>query len=219
MGCGYRCAVVPSDLIDNGMLRLDAKGRPSIHGHTFRAIIYLYPEYSKRPTLAFLNAYVQRGGSLMMEGAATRDFEGRPIADLFASIRSKARFNGFNVDDVEKLGVSKDPLRAIGGSLEDGSVILTDLPSLQKDQPESLDITLGGHRFTGSYEGVFAIKAAKNGSLEKLACGHCGLLLRDGRAILSLEKPSDLVVRDDGEGGYKVVVAGAAGSNSVRISR
>jgi hypothetical protein len=34
---GYRCAVVPSDLIDNGMLHLDAQGRPVLHGHTFQA--------------------------------------------------------------------------------------------------------------------------------------------------------------------------------------
>lgn len=58
---GYRCAVVPSDLIDNGMLKLDTQGRPVIHGHTFHAIIYLYPEYAKPSTLSFLDAYVEHG--------------------------------------------------------------------------------------------------------------------------------------------------------------
>src|SRR5580704_13061665 len=201
------------------MLRLDAKGSPVIHGHTFRAIIYLYPEYSKRTTLAFLNSYVQRGGSLMMEGAATRDFEGKPIADLFAPIQAKARVNGFNIDDMEKLGVSKDPLRAIGGALEDGSVILTDLPSLQKDQPESFDITVGGHHFTGTFEGVFAIKVSGQGTIQKLACGECGILSRDGLQLLSLKSPADLVVLSDGKGGYNAVVSGAPGSNAIHLKR
>jgi hypothetical protein len=48
---GHRCAVVPSDLFDNGTLHLDVRGRPVLKGHTFRAVIYLYPEYSKRTTL------------------------------------------------------------------------------------------------------------------------------------------------------------------------
>jgi hypothetical protein len=216
---GYRCAVVPSDLIDNGALHLDAQGHPALNGHTFRAIIYLYPEYSKRTTLAFLNSYVQRGGALMLEGAATRDFDGRPIADLFARIKAKARVNGFNIDDVEKLGISKDPLRAIGGSLEDGSVILTDLRSLQQKSPKAFTVNVSGHEFSGSYEGVFAIKANSQGTIEKLACGECGTLSRDGQQVLSLKAPADLIVLSDGKGGYKAVVSGASASNSIQITR
>jgi hypothetical protein len=216
---GYRCAVVPSDLIDDGMLRLDAKGRPTIHGRTFLAIVYLYPEYSKRTTLTFLSSYVQRGGSLMMEGTATRDFEGKPIADLFAPILSKARFNGFNVDDVERLGVSKDPLRAIGSSLDDGSVILTDLPSLQQKSPKAFTTNVNGHEFSGTFEGVFAIKASSQGTIQKLACGECGTLSRDGQQVLSLKSPADLVILGDGKGGYHAVVSGAPGSNALHLKQ
>jgi len=214
---GYRCAVVPSDLIDNGMLQLDVEGRPVIHGHTFRAIIYLYPEYAKRTTLSFLDTYVRKGGPLMLEGAATRDFDGKPIADIFAPIKAKARVNGFSITDVDRLGVTKDPLRAIGGSLEDGSVILTDLPSLQQHEPKQFELTVNGHLFSGSYEGVFAVKADENGTVEKLACGQCGPLLRDGHEVLRLEKPSDLVLMNDSKDGYSAVASGAPGSNSVRI--
>lgn len=214
---GYRCAVVPSDLIDNGSLRLDAQGRPVIHGHTFRAMIYLYPEYAKPSTLSFLADYVKRGGPLMLEGAATRDFYGRPVAKQFAPIVTGARVTGFNTDDIEKLGVSKDPLRNAGGALEDGSVILTDLPSLQQNTPNSFDIPVNGHRFSGSYEGVFAIKAAKDGTLEKLACGHCGVLQWDGREILSLDHPADLVLKTDGKGGYTTILVGQPGSNAVHV--
>jgi len=214
---GYRCAVVPSDLIDNGMLHLDGQGRLMIHGHTFRAVIYLYPEYAKPSSLAFLENYVRHGAALMLEGTATRDFSGRLIGKQFAAIEAGARVTGFNIADVDKLGVSEDPLRAEGGSLEDGSVILTDLTSLQQNAPRNFEIEVDGHRFSGSYEGAFAIKAAKNGSLEKLACGDCNALMRDGREILRLDHPVDLVLRSDGKGGYTAIVSGEPGSNAIHL--
>ena len=186
----------------------------------FRAIIYLYPEYSKRTTLAFLQSYEQHGGSLMLEGTATRDFDGRPIAGLFASIRPEARFNGFNLDDIEKLGVTKDPLHAFGGASEDGSVILTDLPSLQHEIAQGVHaVKVNGHEFSGTYEGVFAIKANGHGTIEKLACGECGNLSRDGRQLLSLKTPADLVVLSDGKGGYTAVLSGAPGTNAIHLKR
>lgn len=216
---GYRCAVVPSDLIDNGALRIDPQGRPVLHGHTFRAIVYLYPEYAKRTTLSFLHAYVQHGGSLMLEGTATRDFDGKPIADLFAPIQAKARVNGFNLDDIEKLGITRDPLRAVGGALDDGSVILTDLPSLQQKSPKAFVVNVNGHEFSGTYEGVFAIKATDQGIIEKLACGECGPLSRDGREVLHIEKRADLVLLSNGKGGYSAVVASPPRSNSIQLAR
>lgn len=216
---GYRCALVPSDLIDNGSVRLDAQGRPLLHGHTFRAVIYLYPEYAKQSTLSFLAAYVRHGGALMLEGMATRDFDGKPIDKQFAAIEAGARVKSFSIDDVDKLGVTKDPLRNIGGTLEDGSVILTDLPSLQQNTPKSFEISVSGHRFSGSYEGVFAIKAARNGTVEKLACGDCTSLLRDGSEVLHMKTPADLVLKRNSEGGYNAVIAGAPGSNAIEILR
>jgi len=214
---GYRCAVVPSDLIDDGALHFDANGRPVLHGHRFKAVIYLYPEFAKPSTLSFLKNYVRHRGALMLEGTATRDFYGRPIAKLFAPIETGARVKNFSIADVDKLGVTKDPLRDIGGALEDGSVILTDLPSLQNNMPKDFQITVNGHRFSGSYEGVFALKAAQNGSIEKLACGDCSSLMRDGREVLYMKTPADLVLFNKGPAGYSAIVAGTPGSNDVRI--
>lgn len=215
----YRCAVIPSDLIDNGMLRLDAQGRPVIHGHTFRAIIYLYPQFAKRTTLAFLKSYVDRGGALMLEGTATRDFYGRPVGNLFAQIAAKARVRSFDIADVDRLGVSKDPLADVGGRLSDGSIILTDLASLQTHTPKSFSVTVNGHLFSGSYEGVFAIKANKNGAIEKLACGECGVLSRDGHRLLSLARPADVVLMRHSQNIYSAIVRGAPGSNSIQLGQ
>lgn len=215
---GYRCAVVPSDLIDNGSLYLDSRGRPVIHGHTFRAIVYLYPEFAKPSTLSFLADYVHRGGALMLEGNATRDFYGKPIASKFAAIEAGTRVHGFGITDIDKLGVTRDPLRGEGGALEDGSIILTDLASLQNDSPKAFTVAVAGHEFSGSFEGVFAIKVARDGSIEKLACGHCGPLLRDGREVLILKKPADLLLKHYGNHRYEAILTGDPGSNAIHVS-
>jgi hypothetical protein len=214
---GYRCAVVPSDLIDNGALSLDAKNRPMLNGHTFRAVVYLYPEYAKRTTLDFLERYSRDGGALMVEGTATRDFVGVPITDVFRSIAEKARVRGFSVESIEKLGVERSRLRDVGGELEDGSVILTDLDSLRAGTVKAFSIQVNGHRFSGSYQGVFALKSDADGTVEKLACGNCSEVRRDGRVVMRLQTPADIVVHRTRTGGYNAVVEGRDGSNVVTM--
>ncbi|MGH9598268.1 MAG: hypothetical protein ACRD27_00275, partial [Terracidiphilus sp.] len=216
---GYRCAVVPSDLIDNGSLHLDARNRPVLNGHAFRAVIYLYPQYAKQTTLAFLDSYTKHGGALMLEGTATRDFNGIPISGLFARIAARARVRGFSVDGIGRLGVAKSPLQGIGGELEDGSIILTDLDSLETGRPRAFSVEVNGHRFSGSYIGVFAIKAARDGAIQKLACGGCGPLSRDGHAVFSLRRPADLVLNRNPAGDYEAVIQGADGSNAITMEK
>ncbi len=216
---GYRCAVVPSDLIDNGSLKLDQKNRPVLNGHTFQAVVYLYPQYAKRTTLAFLESYTQHGGRLMLEGDATRDFDGAPIGDVFRKIVAKTTVAGLSVQKLAQLGVGPSPLRDSGGELEDGSVILTDLSSLESHQPKPFSIDLNGHHFSGSYEGVFALKAAKDGAIEKLACGACSSLSRDGKPVLWLAKSADVVLTRGANGVYNAVVEGSQGSNDIHIYR
>ena len=214
---GYRCAVVPSELIDNGSLQLDKNNRPTLNGHVFRAVVYLYPQYAKRSTLAFLFRYTQRGGRLMLEGVATRDFDGAPIDGLFSKIAGKAAVNGFSVDKIPQLGVEPSPLRDIGGELEDGSIILTDLNSLESHQPKQFSIDLDGHHFSGSFEGVFALKVAKDGAIEKLACGACSSLDRDGKPVLRLANSADLILTRSPTGTYEAVIEGSEGSNKVEL--
>ena len=214
---GYRCAVVPSDLIDNGSLQLDKNNRPTLNGHVFRAVVYLYPQYAKRSTLAFLLKYTQHGGRLMLEGAATRGFDGAPVDHVFSKIAGKATVNGFDVDKIPQLGVAPSLLRDIGGELEDGSIILTDLNSLESHQPKQFSIDLDGHHFSGSYEGVFALKAAQNGAIEKLACGACSSLERDGKPALRLANSTDLILTRNATGSYEAVIEGPEGSNKVEL--
>lgn len=216
---GYRCAVVPSDLIDNGTLKLDANNRPVLNGHMFQAVVYLYPQYAKRRTLDFLVNYTRHGGRLMLEGNATRDFDGVPIGSLFDEIAEKATVRGFNIVDLSRLGISPSPLRDIGGELEDGSIVLTDLSSLESHQPLPFSINLNGHRFSGSYEGVFALKTGEDGTIEKLACGACSLLSRDGKPALRFAQPADIILMRGANGTYSAVVVGEQGSNQVELYR
>ena len=215
---GYRCAVVPSDLIDNGSLRLDAQNRPVLNGHTFQAVLYLDPQYAKRSTLAFLDSYTRHGGALMLEGTATRDFNGNPVDSEFKRIAARARERQFSVDGIARLGIEKSPLDGAGGELEDGSVILTDLDSLETGRPKAFSVEVNGHRFTGSYVGVFALKAARDGSLEKLACGGCGPLSREGRVVFSLREAADVDLTRTASG-YDAVVQGQEGSNAIRMEK
>jgi hypothetical protein len=216
---GYRCAVVPSDLIDNGSLHLDRDNHPVLNGHAFQAVIYLYPQYATQTTLDFLERYAARGGPLMLEGDATRDFEGAPIADRFRAIAQHARVREFDVEKIVQLGVERSPLRDLGGELEDGSIILTDLASVESNQPKPFDIAVNGHRFSGSYVGVLAIKAGPKGELEKLACGGCGGIARDGHPMLELQKPADLVLTRNPSGSYEAVIEGNENANGITLRR
>ena len=214
---GYRCALVPSDLIDNGSLKLDANNRPVLNGHNFRAIVYLYPQYAKPSTIAFLEQYTQHGGKLMLEGTATRDFNGQPFDSAFKAIASHATVKDFSVDRIAKLGIAPSSLRDTGGELEDGSFILTDLESLEQNRPKAFSIDRNGHRFSGKYIGVFALKTDELGNIEKLACGSCSSLSRDGVEILRLQTPADIVILKTGAGSYDAVIAGAEGSNNIQL--
>ena len=212
---GYRCAVVPSDLIDNGSLKLDAHNRPVLNGHTFRAVVYLYPEYAKPTTLAFLDQYTRNGGALMIEGSVTRGFDGAPVGDQFQKITAHARATEFDIDKIAALGIQPSALRDIGGTLEDGSVILTDLNSLETGKPQPFSVAVNGHSFTGSYIGVLALKTNADGLIQKFACGGCSSLSPDGREILRLHASTDLVLTRSYEGKYDAVIEGAEGSNAV----
>ncbi len=211
---GYRCALVPSDLIDSGALTLDSHNRPTLNGHKFKAIIYLYPEYSTQRTIAFLEKYSRAGGHLMMEGTLTRDFLGRDATRQWSRISARVTLKNFEIDKIAELGTAKeglDPgcsslkdrspqctdlnaLEKVCSRLEDGSMLCTDLNSLTKNQPQSFEFKMAGHVYTGSFVGVVALNADSAGDVEKFACGQCNELRRDQQVVLSLKVRHDLAL-------------------------
>lgn len=204
---GYPCALVSSDLIDDGRISISPSGKPVLNGQTFDALVYLYPQYATSKTLDFLEKYAGSGGRFMLEGDATYDFEGNDIAQRFAAIAAKATERQFNTAKLPSLGVTL-PENAEAGELADGSLIFSDLESVQTGKPKAFKARLSGHEFSGDFIGVLAMKVDASGCLEKFAAGGFSKLLRDGIPILTLSAPADIVLRKEGGGKYHAAIKG-----------
>ena len=213
---GYPCALVPSDLIDDGKISIDAVGHPMLNGHTFEAMIYLYPEYATPRTLAFLEQFAKAGGKFMIEGEATRDFAGNDITRRFTDIAAKASTCGFSVGQIPALGMARSTNQNMA-YLEDGSVICSDLNSFTTGKPQPFGISLAGHTWSGAYVGVLALKADAYGRIEKLAAGGLSQLLCDGKLVLSLASPADIVLRWQTNGQYQVLIKGSVETNRLKL--
>lgn len=203
---GYPCALLPSDFIDSGQIEIGAGGYPIINGHRFDCLVFLYPQYAKHTTLEFLERFTQCGGKWMLEGDATHDFNGGDIRIRFENLAARATVRGFDISALSRLGAQPNPLQN-GAMMEDGSVIFTDIASWQASQPRTFTVNLAGHEFSGSYIGVCALKVDEGGDVEKLACGGFSQLNRDGKEVLSLERPADAVITRTSNGEYKAIVA------------
>lgn len=206
---GYRGALAPSYLIDNGVLQADANGGVRFGGERFTAIVFIGPEYSKESTVALLEKFVAGGGKLMLDGTATRDFYGNDVSDRFQRLEAKAVATSFSVDAMSKMDVPK--LEVDDGAVyADGSVVLTDLDSLIGHTSRAFSIEVNGHTFSGAYSGLIAIKADASGNIVKLAAGRLLQLDRDGRPIVTLTEPSDIVLLRGANARYRGTVVGSA---------
>jgi len=159
-------------------------------------MVYLYPQYAKESTLAFLERYAAAGGKLMLEGKATRDFDGRDIRDRFARLAARATVRGFTVEGAAGLGARKNDVPD-GCRLSDGSVVMTDLDSILTGRARPFEVTIDGHVLSGEFIGVLAIQAP-GGRLLKLAAGGLRELRRDGETILIYPQPRDVVLLEKG---------------------
>jgi hypothetical protein len=206
---GYRGAFASSNLIQEGKITTDGRGGILYGGDRFTALVFIGPEYSKLSTLSMLERFVAGGGKLMLDGTATRDFSGSDIGARFNSLAQKAVAASFDVDSMSKLGVPKLAIDE-GALYEDGSVVLGDLDSLLNNQPKPFSVTADGHTFSGEYMGVLAIKADADGRLLKLATGGLKELKCDGKPVVTLSSPSDVVLLRNARGSYSGIVRGDA---------
>lgn len=204
---GYVCALVPSYEIDDGKLKLNRHDQIVYGNHTFEKLLFLYPQYSKESTIRFLEQYAERGGKFIMVGTATRDFDGRDVTSRFQVLKREAVATHCDLGDLAKLGLSRNPYTN-GCVLEDGSVLMTDLPSVQNQRPVPFAIKIKSHTFTGSYAGVVALKADTHGTVEKFACGDCSGLWRDGKPVLQLPQPADCVLKQDRTNHWNLLLNG-----------
>ena len=164
---GYLTALVPTDLITDGRLTLSKSNRPVLDGHEFDAMIFLYPEYSRPGTMELMERYMAGGGKLMIEGEMNYDFDGNYVKDRFGTWKKKAVATEFSVGDMPKLGVRKNVLEGASRN-NDGSIVLTDYPSLCSGEPVAFSVEVGRDVFSGEYTGMLAF-LPERGEVVKLA--------------------------------------------------
>ncbi len=190
---GYLNALVPSDLITHHILKIGKDGKPVMNGHTFDAVLYLYPQYAKESELKFLEDYINRGGKLMIEGKADHDFDANEISKRFKNIYDKATVRGYSVENLSKLGLQKN-LLSDGCKNEDGSYVFTDFNSLMGDKIAQFNVNIDGDNYSGLYKGLAVIKADKKNGLTKFGANGFKELKRNGKTILSFQAPVDIFV-------------------------
>ncbi len=213
---GYMNALVPSDLINEGKLTLNADQKPVLNGHVFDAVIFLYPQYAKEPVISFLEKYVRGGGKLMLEGEASYDFSGKNIAGRIEKIRKQAKYSSFSIERIPGLGIQKNTVEG-GCKNEDGSFVFTDNHSLNSEAAASFSITGGQNTYVGHYKGLAAIQLDEKGNLLKLAAGGFSSLTKNGKEILHLTKAADIfLVRENGK--WDVRIADTAKSDKLIIT-
>ena len=200
---GYRNALVPTDYIENKTLKLNAEGKPEMNGHTFDAVLFLYPQYAKESTIRFLESYVSKGGKLMINGTATTDFMGKDVAQRFKSIYDKAISTIFSIDDIQKLGLQKNVIEN-GCKNEDGSYTFTDYNSLKSNQPTTFSVKIEGDNYTGSYIGTAAIAVDKKSGIKKFTATGFTELKRNEKVVLHFNQPTDFLLEDN-----KLIIADA----------
>jgi len=188
---GYLHAAVPTDVINDGRLKLNAQGKPVLNGYVFDAVIFLDPEYSTAATTKFFQEYVNKGGRLLTEGNATHDFYGKDNSAVWKTIFSKAKATSYSLDNIAKLGIAKNEL-IDGVENEAGSYTFTSIESLKNNTPATFSFTYQGNHFTGTYKGLAAIKVDVNGNLQKLAATAFSSLQKNGKQILHLDKEADV---------------------------
>jgi hypothetical protein len=159
---GYYHAAVPTDLIE-----------------------------AKKSTTQFFQKYVQFGGKLLLEGSADKGFMGEDISAVWTGIASKAIANGYSLTNVAKLGIMPNQL-IDGVNNGPGIFTFTNKHSLENNQAAVFEFDYAGNHFKGTYKGLAVIAVDEKGSLIKIGATGFSYLSRNGTAIFSLSKESDL---------------------------
>jgi hypothetical protein len=189
---GYPCATIPSTWLERGMLTVRKDRKVQIKDRVFDAVVFFEPQYGKPATLAFLKELADKKVALMTLGEASLDFDGNDCSDMYRQVAKHAI--PFDAENIEKLGVAKNPV-VNGIFLQDGSVVTSDYASVKNKTNTAFKVKVGKDEFSGDYQGVFALKTDGKGNIEKLACGNFRSLLKNGRTILELKNPADILVK------------------------
>lgn len=203
---GYLNALVPTDVIEDGRLTINAQGKAVYNGNVFDAVIFLYPEYAKEKTLQFLEQYTNKNGKLMLEGRATKDYLANDITQRWQKIAAKASFTKFDVNNVAQLGVSKNNFTN-SIQMADGSWLFSDYKSFANHTATTFSQSIDGNVYAGKYCGYAALQC-NNKSISKFAATALQELSINGKLVLSFNKPADVLIVKSKKG-YEITIAGS----------
>jgi hypothetical protein len=189
---GYLNALVPTDVIEDGQLIVNEKGKAVYNGYEFEAVVFLYPEYAKEKTLHFLEQYVKKNGKLMLEGTATKSFLGQDISMRWNKIANRATVNSFDLKALSRLGINKNN-RPNSIKMLDGSYLFSNYENFNKGIAANFKQLFEGHLFEGTYNGYVALQV-KNSYIEKFAATIFQELKVNGKVLLLLSKPADVLI-------------------------
>jgi len=214
---GYQHAAIPSDLINNGNLKINKQGKPVLNGYVFDAILLLNPQFAKPTTTKYFQDYTQKGGKLLLEGNADYDFYGKSVSKIWKQIASKAVDTSFSLENMKKLGDIKNPL-VDGVMNEDGSYTFTNVSSLQNNTSAVFSLIYNGANYTGTYKGMAAVKLSVDGKLEKLAATGFTSFQKNGKVILQLSNEADIFLSVSGNV-VNATIAGENGQNTLTFEK
>ena len=202
---GYLNALVPTDVIEDGRLAVNAKGKAVYNGYEFDAIVFLYPEYAKEKTLQFLEQYLNQKGKLMLEGTVSKNYLAEDISLRWQKISQKATINKFDINSLSQLGITKNNL--IGSiKMIDGSYLFSNFENFSNHIPSIFKKNIEREVYEGEYNGYAALQI-KNQRIEKFAATDFRELKLNNEVLLSLNKPSDIwIERKDKK--YLITIAG-----------
>lgn len=189
---GFKNALVPTDVIIDNRLVVNQNGKAVYNGHVFDAIVFLYPEYAQEKTLSFLEQYLSKGGKLMVEGSATKDFFGKDISARWKKLIAKKVISGLDIAQLTALGISKDNT-ADRVKMIDGSYLFSNYDNFSKNLVSYFAQKIDGDSIEGSYLGYAAVKLL-NHRIEKFAATGFQELKLNGKLIFRLSKPADVVI-------------------------
>lgn len=213
---GYLNVSVPTDLIEDGRLHLNAAGKPELNGYTFDAVILLNPQYAKPTTTRFFQDFVNKGGKLLLEGNATHDFLGKDMTPTWKQIASKAVAIGYSMENVARLGIPPNQLED-GVTNEEGSFTFTNTASLTDDQPAIFRFAYKDKLYTGRYKGLAAVKLDAQGNIQKLAATGFTVIQQNGKDLLRLSKEADVFIKAE-KTGIKATIADPTRSITIQTN-
>jgi hypothetical protein len=185
---GYPCATVPSTWLDRGIVKVREDGKVQIKDRIFDAVIFMNPQYAKPASFAFMQELLEKNGRLMIKGEASEDFNGDDCSTFFTGLMHKAL--PYDMNEFAALGLLKNPVQN-GIFLQDGSVVMANYQSVKDKKNTEFNVKIGNDEYSGSYEGIFALKVGERG-IEKMACGNFQSLQKNGLTILKTETPTDI---------------------------